>query len=410
MGKSSVAAFINEQHITFQQFHKNHIWSRTIRTILYFHLLNFPNATSFLRCYRLLRILDAVSENSISIPSEVFELFQLRYLALTCSFIPSAICSLMNLQTLIILPTSLIAPTFYSWKRYWLSDCDPSSHISLPLEIWRMPQLRHILLYQPYTLPHPPNGSNPPLENLHTLSYIKNLVWNENILQMIPNVKRLGLVYATSTESHLNLLKNLDQLEKLKLHGYRGFSWQRQNPNFPSTLKKLTLVGGGLPWEDITSVIGALPNLQVLKLRDHACRGETWPTVDGGFPNLEYLLIEISELQRWITERSHFPRLKCLVLRSCRKLREIPEGIGEIPTLELIEVDHRNESVVKSAKQIKEDQESYGNYGLHVCVTYSHEVRVLAILELYICMLISGFVFILVYQCFADTKGFTTHQ
>ncbi|KAG6409373.1 hypothetical protein SASPL_127412 [Salvia splendens] len=286
-----------------------------------------------------------------------------------------SICNLMNLQTLTILPTSLIAPTFYSWKRYWLSDCDPSSHLSLPLEIWRMPQLRHILLCQPYTLPHPPNDSNPPLENLHTLSYIKNLVWNENILKMIPNVKRLGLVYMTSTESHLNLLKHLDQLEKLKVHGYRGFSWQRQNPNFPSTLKKLTLVGGKLPWEDITRIIGSLPNLQMLKLRGHACWGETWETVDGGFPNLEYLLIEIFKLQHWITERSHLPRLKCLVLHSCPMLREIPEGIGQISTLELIEVDHHNISLVESAKQIKEDQESYGNYGLHVCVTHSHEIR-----------------------------------
>ena len=67
--------------------------------------------------------------------------------------------------------------------------------------------------------------------------------------------------------------------------------------------------------------------------------------------------------------------------RSCQKLREILEGIGEIPTLELVEVDHRNISLVKSAKQINEDQESYGNYGLHVCVAHSHEVRVLAILE-----------------------------
>ena len=49
-------------------------------------------------------------------------------------------------------------------------------------------------------------------------------------------------------------------------------------------------------------------------------------------------------------------------------LMEIPEGIGKIPTLELIEVKYTNESVVKSAKQIKEDQESYGNYGLHVFV------------------------------------------
>ncbi|KAL1552056.1 hypothetical protein AAHA92_12902 [Salvia divinorum] len=78
-------------------------------------------------------------------------------------------------------------------------------------------------------------------------------------------------------------------------------------------------------------------------------------------------------LQQWITESSHFPRLKCLVLRSYQMLWEIPEGIGEIPTLGLIEVDYRNKLLVKSAKKIKEDQESYGYYGLHVRVIHSHE-------------------------------------
>ncbi|KAL1552054.1 hypothetical protein AAHA92_12900 [Salvia divinorum] len=237
-----------------------------------------------------------------------------------------------------------------------------------------MPQLRHLLLNHPCTLPHPPDGSNPPLENLQTLAYIKNLVWNENILQMIPNIKRLELVYEINTEFHLNLLKHLNQLEKLNVHTVYSFSWLRQNPNFPRTLKKLTLVGGGLPWKDM-SVIGSLPNLQVLKLRDHACRGQTWETVDGEFLYLRYLLIDGSVLQQWITESSHFPRLTCLVLRSYQMLREIPEGIGEIPTLELIEVNYCNTSLVKSAKKIKEDQESYGNYGLHVRVTHSREIR-----------------------------------
>ncbi|KAG6388202.1 hypothetical protein SASPL_153401 [Salvia splendens] len=140
-------SFINGQHTTPGHSYMNNIWAPTIHTILYFHLKNFPGVTSFLWCYRLLRIFDAMSENSISLPSEVFDLFHLRYLALTCPSIPSAISNLMNLQTLIILPISLIVSTFYNWKRYWPSNCDPSSRFSLPLEIWRMPQLRHLILH-----------------------------------------------------------------------------------------------------------------------------------------------------------------------------------------------------------------------------------------------------------------------
>ncbi|XP_047971395.1 putative late blight resistance protein homolog R1B-16 [Salvia hispanica] len=392
-------SFINGQHITPGHSDMINIWAPTIHTILYFHLKNFPCVTSFLRNHKFLRIFEAMSENSTSLPSEVFDLFDLRYLALTCSSIPSTISNLMNLQTLIILPTSRFASA-NDHRRYWVGETNAWSHSPLPLEIWRMPQLRHVLLHHAVTLPHPPDGSNPPLENLQTLSYILNLVWNENVLLMIPNVKRLGLVYDIDVEFNLDLLRRLDKLEKLvietgytfeirrldklfkvKTAGYTNY-W-RNSVNFPSTLKKLTLVGGGLPWKDM-SVIGSLPNLQVLKLRNHACRGETWETVDGEFPDLRYLLIVGSVLQQWITESSHFPRLKYLVLRHCQMLREIPGCIGEIPTLEVIEVDSSNQFLVESAKQIKEDQESYGNYDLHVRVTHSREVRVLAILELYI--------------------------
>ncbi|XP_047971417.1 putative late blight resistance protein homolog R1B-16 [Salvia hispanica] len=132
--------------------------------------------------------------------------------------------------------------------------------------------------------------------------------------------------------------------------------------------KELPSQGGKFPFEDM-SIIGSLPNLQVFKLRDQPF-SKTWETTDGEFPQLRYLLIEKSGLQTWITESSHFPRLKHLVLRFCESLREIPQGIGEIPTLELIEVDSSNKSIVESAKQIAEDQQSYGNYDLHVRASY----------------------------------------
>ncbi|XP_047965778.1 putative late blight resistance protein homolog R1B-14 [Salvia hispanica] len=283
-----------------------------------------------------------MGDESKELPSQVFELFHFRYLTLICSSnVPSAISNLVNLQTLIILPTSgmlpncnMIAsfgmlPVYYTRKRHWREGRD---HFSLPSEIWRMQQLRHLVLYDLYMLPHPSDGSNPslPLENLQTLPYIKDLVWTEKILQMIPNVISLGLVYQMEKRYHLHLLKHLHQLEKLKLYGLYSFSWMEHiTVTFPRILKKLTLVGGEFPWEDM-SIIGSLPNLQVLKLRDQ-CFGKTWETADGEFPELRYLLIEGSGLECWITESSHFPRLKCLVLSCCQDLREIPQDMGEIP-------------------------------------------------------------------------------
>ncbi|KAL8544396.1 hypothetical protein ACS0TY_004802 [Phlomoides rotata] len=103
---------------------------------------------------------------------------------------------------------------------------------------------------------------------------------------------------------------------------------------FTSTLKKLNLVG---PLD--TSIVGSLPNLQVLKLKDDACDGDTWEKSYGEFPQLKFLLIDGStKLKHWVTENDYFPRLKRLVLHHCWFLQEIPDSIGEISTLELIQV------------------------------------------------------------------------
>ncbi|KAH6767849.1 hypothetical protein C2S52_018832 [Perilla frutescens var. hirtella] len=363
-GRLLPQSMINERRISFSCSHLENICCPIIRTILCFQLHDFPSWLEFLGRFKLVRVLDVVGKRHKELPSQIFELFHLRYLALNGSFkIPSTISNLVNLQTLIIHPKFCLQKRH---KRYGRKN-NNASHFSLPLEIWRLQQLRHLVFFDLYMLPHPLDGPNLPLENLQTLLNVENLVWNEKILQMIPNVKRLGLVYTSNEEYHLHHLKHLHQLEKLEVNGCWGFSWLGKNPTFPSTLKKLIFVGGGFPWTDM-GIIGSLPNLQVLKLLDHACDSETWETTDEEFPQLKFLLIEKSGLRQWITQSNHFPRLECLVLRFCADLMEIPKDIGEIPTLEMIELDVSSHSLVESAKQISEDQRSYGNYALQVRV------------------------------------------
>ncbi|KAL8544402.1 hypothetical protein ACS0TY_004808 [Phlomoides rotata] len=180
-----------------------HLSGPTVHTVLCFQTtLDFISLTSLVNL-KLLRVLDIMlNETSIDLPRQVFGLFHLRYLALgRLSKIPATISKLENLQTLIICPRRRTG--FYE-----------SLATYLPLEIWRMPRLRNLVLPESYVLPDPICPTHP-LENLHTLSGVTSFVCSERILKMIPNLKKLGIFYYRN-EQHQNLLHNLVNLHQLE--------------------------------------------------------------------------------------------------------------------------------------------------------------------------------------------------
>ncbi|KAL2515432.1 putative late blight resistance protein-like protein R1B-13 [Forsythia ovata] len=107
-----------------------------------------------------------------------------------------------------------------------------------------------------------------------------------------------------------------------------------------------------------------LQNLEVLKLRDYAFIGSEWEPTEGEFCQLKVLLLEETELVHWKADNIHFPRLQKLMDFHCWKLEEIPSGIGEIPTLEMIEMDNSSHSAANSAEQLLEEQQCLGNESL----------------------------------------------
>ncbi|KAL0356360.1 UNVERIFIED_CONTAM: putative late blight resistance proteinR1B-16 [Sesamum radiatum] len=110
------------------------------------------------------------------------------------------------------------------------------------------------------------------------------------------------------------------------------------NLSFPESLKKLTLIGSMLSWKDM-SIIGSLPHLEVLKLKEYSFTGAVWEPVEGEFSRLKFLLIERLDLVRWIAENTHFPCLEHLIISDCMDLEAIPSGIGDIATLKVIDID-----------------------------------------------------------------------
>nr|GMC65113.1 putative late blight resistance protein homolog R1A-10 isoform X1 [Ipomoea batatas] len=308
--------------------------------------------------FKRLRVLDLGSLHFIEgIPSYVANLVLLRYLALRPSKSLNSLPVLKdwNLQSLVLLE---------NWGGSTSAD-NPNPLI--PAEIWELPKLRHLQVCTTFVLGTPTAVH----QYLQTVQWLRPFHCTEQVFLKIPNAKVMGIFMEGSVEfgepNCLNNLRYLHQLEELKIESRHFYPFLLPVVDaFPVQLKKLKLKGTLVPWDAMT-VIGMLPNLQVLKLKNGACQGGYWKLTEGSFRQLKSLLIYGSGLRHWeATGDNDFPVLERLILKECYELEEIPSSFREILTLKLIELCHCYSRLVNSAKQIQEEQREYGNYELVV--------------------------------------------
>lgn len=312
--------------------------------------------SSIFRIFKLLRVLDLGKINLGSVfPGEITLLVQLRYLAFAGSmnYIPSSIANLKNLETFIL--KSLHGSLF------------------LPDTLWNMQTLRYLHVSGKFfdlSLAKDNLDSSSDLCNLDTISTLELDLGQsmDKIMKKFPNIRTLKCSLRETEESSRDWNKIvamdfLRRLESLKLSFYH-VKEKDYEFNFPMNLKKLTLEA--FPWS-IMSSIGRLPNLEVLKLLGaKAGREEIWNMEEGEFPKLKFLKLERPCIVRWTCSGDHLPCLQKLVLESCWNLEELPSCLGEIPTLELIQVHRCSGHVGSLVQEIKEEQMNWGNVNLKI--------------------------------------------
>ncbi|KAJ9551564.1 hypothetical protein OSB04_015609 [Centaurea solstitialis] len=290
----------------------------------------------------LLRMLDLQECRSHDFPYGLELLIHLRYLAICGSDkFPNSICKLWNLQTLILRSNSF-----------------RSMH--LPRNIQDLVNLRYLWSTGEFVLPY--------IAKPMKLQSISTVVLNagiDNLQVCFPNIKKLAIYCESYDECNFDLLPNLETLKLM---------WPRRRPchrpnhiSLPTTLKKLALFCSFLPWS-VMSLIQLLPNLEVLKLKTMAFKGTKWDACEQQFPQLKLLILQSLNIKHWEASSTSFPCLKQLSLSGCYNLEEIPLEIGEIATLELIEIDSSNNSVVESVKRIQQEQHHVGNYEQKITV------------------------------------------
>ncbi|KAI5678544.1 hypothetical protein M9H77_09494 [Catharanthus roseus] len=367
-GNHSSSTTYDDHRLCFFSKRKHFIESKPagsrVRSLLFFATNDKdprrPYDISDITCnFRLLKVLDLECINmGTSFPKGIERLVQLRYLAVSgyLDSIPCSIACLRNLETLIV---------------RGLGDA-----VNITGAIWCLKKLRHvhvsdfaIISLQDEDGQH---GDSSGLDHLVTVSSLFLLFGKESeyILRKISNVRKLKCIFSESWDNLQNCnnfpsLKVLNHIESLKII-YYGQILQPGEFIFPSNLKKLTLSSFHLPWDKM-SVIGQLPNLEVLKLLSGAFDGKNWDMVEGEFAELKYLKLDNLNIVKWNAYSDQLPKLQQLVLRCCRQLEEVPLGVAYIPTLEKVDVQWCGDHVEESVRRIKEE----GDENLKVFINFA---------------------------------------
>ncbi|KAL3506456.1 hypothetical protein ACH5RR_031838 [Cinchona calisaya] len=294
--------------------------------------------------FKFLRVLDFECINmGVSFPDEIGLLVRLRYLAVSgyVRSVPHSIANLWKLETFVL-----------NGLR---------GKVILPATIWHMTRLRHLHVnnHVSFNLDHEELGGCFQLENLVSFSCpsLSCDEYTETIIKRLPNLCKLKCIFFESRDSSKNCtqfprLNFLTHLESLMVFFY-GMPLFSNEFDLPSNLKKLTLSNFRLAWSDI-SVIGRLPNLQVLKLVCGAFEGQIWEMWEEEFQELKYLKLDTLNITQWNASCNHLPKLQCLVIQNCKNLEKVPYDFTEISTLLMIEVLLCSQSAEESAKEIGE--------------------------------------------------------
>ncbi|KAL8064511.1 hypothetical protein ABFX02_01G095700 [Erythranthe guttata] len=291
-------------------------------------------------CFRLLKVLDALAIRFYEFPHQVIELGRLRYLAITCDGeLPNSISTLWNLEVLI-------------FTRHHNIKWSNNGPVYLPIDIWNMHKLRQ-LYCKGFDLPPPPDDSH--LEKRITVSGVSVHSCTVEVLSRIPNLTRIAVQIesahdSTETFSFFGHLASVyDEFVSFKcvvVNPNLSSQIVRSVPNFPMSIKKISLSGCGLPWENM-EVIASLPNLIVLKLRWYAFCGPLWKTSQrqGQFPSLEFLLLEDLDIENLEFDILY---LRWVIVRHCYKLENIS---NQFKNTEILEVDDCNPSFMKKMRE-----------------------------------------------------------
>ncbi|KAL4632172.1 hypothetical protein ACB092_04G033200 [Castanea dentata] len=311
---------------------------------------NFLQRCISCRCFLLLRVLDLERVFRPQLPKVLSKLVLLRYLGLRWTYLeslPSSISNLLKLQTLDV-------------KHTYIS--------TLPRSIWKMQRLRHLYLSENYRSRFGPRPRGVILTDLQTLwgAFVDEKSPVKDGLDTLNNLRKLSVAcrcmsnqkeeMSSQLKAVAEWIQKLEHLQSLRLksHDENNQPWyldlqslldhtnlssiyllgRLRTPSviseFPKNLIELTLSASALT-DDPMQKLGELPKLRILQLFSESYKGTIICCPVNSFPELRVLkLWKLEELEDWIVLGGALPRLRDLEIRSCAKLRKLPDGLQHV--------------------------------------------------------------------------------
>ncbi|XP_042492919.1 putative disease resistance protein At1g50180 [Macadamia integrifolia] len=305
---------------------------------------------------RLLRVLDLsnVDLQGMRLPNAFGKLIHLMYLRLsdTKAKLPSSIEGLQSLQTLDL-----------RWSGCHWSDIAIDA-------LSKLTQLRHLLLDHSYW-----NGLDrevvalprfDTLTNLQTLNYVDSILWKQNEMTNLINLRHLYIEeIASNVDSVLSSVAKLERIQSLCLllstldygfptlvplsqcHQLRTLNlWGKierlpRDPyhEFPPRLTELSLWFSSLG-PNALATLEKLPNLMSLSLWERSYVGKKIECSTQGFPQLRILHTNRLDIEEWEIKEGALAKLNHLRIINCYKLKKIPMGLKFVVSLKVLELHY----------------------------------------------------------------------
>uniref|UniRef100_A0A1J3FXF3 Putative disease resistance protein n=2 Tax=Noccaea caerulescens TaxID=107243 RepID=A0A1J3FXF3_NOCCA len=288
---------------------------------------------------QLSRLLDlpGVLFKGNKLPSSIGKLIHLRYLCLEYAHLYDIPSSLGNLKLLIYLDLRCVE---YMFLPNVLMGMIELRYLALPWQMRKKTKLELSTLVNLETLINF-STANSSLEDLHGMTKLRTLgiiLSSETGFETLSasiggarHLEDLEIAYEGSKGIKLDGTElNFINIKQLKLHICVPIL--SDGLHFPSQLTYIYLDGCRLE-KDPMPILEKLLHLKEVILSHRSFSARRMVCSGGGFPKLHKLMIYgLDELEDWIVEEGSMPLLHTLVI-SCKKLKELPDGMRFITSL-----------------------------------------------------------------------------